>query len=186
MCRGQIHKHTAVRKNMDDQFLTLTTKLFKRQKSLADRALAQLISEELHVSLMPESNCAAIIMKHMAGNMHSRWTDFLTSDGEKPIRNRDSEFIDDLDDSKLQSYWEAGWQVLFDTLAKLTAADLSKTVTIRGEAHLVVEAILRQLDHYAQHVGQLIFIAKALRGENWQTLSIAKGRSEAYNQQRPP
>lgn len=171
---------------MNDQFLVITTKLFKRQKSLADRALAQLSSEELHVSITPESNCAAIIMKHMAGNMHSRWTDFLTSDGEKPTRNRDSEFIDDWDDSNLQSYWEAGWQVLFDALAVLTPADLNKTVTIRGEAHLVFEAILRQLDHYAQHVGQLIFIAKALRGDSWRTLSIAKERSEAYNQQHQP
>jgi hypothetical protein len=132
--------------------------------------------------LAPESNSVSVIVRHMAGNMHSRWTDFLTSDGEKPTRHRDNEFADAaITRAEVMQTWEDGWRVCLDAITSLQPADLSRTITIRGEPHSVVEAINRQLTHYSYHVGQIVFIAKALRGDAWRTLSIAKNKSVAYD-----
>ena len=122
-------------------------------------------------------------MKHMAGNMRSRWTDFLTTDGEKPDRRRDSEFVSEGEDrAAITLRWEEGWRTVFDALASLGPGDLSRTVTIRGEPHAVVEAVNRQLSHYGQHTGQIVFLAKHLRSSAWKTLSIPRGGSESFNE----
>jgi hypothetical protein len=156
---------------------------FRKSKKLADDAVRQITEEDLFAVIGPESNSIAIIMKHLAGNMLSRWADFLASDGEKPNRNRDSEFvIADRDKSHLLEFWESGWQCLFDALAPLTADDLDKTVFIRSEPNSVMQAINRQLTHYAYHVGQLVLLARYFAGEKWKTLSIPKGKSEEFNQ----
>ncbi len=166
---------------------------FRKLKALADKALAQVSDQDLFVALDKESNSLALIIKHMAGNMRSRWTDFLTSDGEKANRNRDSEFVIEPGDTgqSLLDRWEGGWRCLFEALAPLSSGDLGRTVSIRGEAHSVLEAINRQLTHYAYHVGQIVFLAKHLGAENWQSLSIPRGKSEAVNasmrrETRPP
>ena len=153
---------------------------FRKLKSQADRALAQVRDDELFVQLDPESNSLAVIMKHIAGNMRSRWTDFLTTDGEKPNRHRDVEFeiMKSEDRDEIFRQWEAGWAVLFGALEPLTAEDLGKTVTVRSEPHTVPQAIFRQLGHYAEHVGQIVFLAKHLRSSDWQTLTIPRGKSE--------
>lgn len=157
---------------------------FRSQKSWADKAIAQLADDKLHVALDPNTNCIAVVMKHVAGNLLSRWTDFLTTDGEKPWRNRDDEFVDTLSmRSELVAYWESGWQRLFDALASLTADDLGKTVTIRGEPHSVPLAIERSLSHSSYHVGQILLIARILAGEHWTTITIPRGASATYNQQ---
>jgi hypothetical protein len=153
---------------------------FRKLKSQADRALAQVRGDELFLQLDEESNSLAVIMKHIAGNMRSRWTDFLTTDGEKPDRQRDGEFalLKSEDSNEIFRQWEAGWQVLFGEIEVLTAEDLGKTVTIRGEPHSVPQALFRQLAHYAEHVGQIVFLAKHLRSREWQTLSIPRGKSD--------
>ena len=152
-------------------------------KKLADKAIDQLKEEEFFVTLDTEANSIAVIMKHMAGNMFSRWTDFLTSDGEKPNRNRDMEFIIDAKAGKdgVIAYWEKGWQRVFDALEPLTAEDLGRKVMIRGEEHTVVQAINRQLMHYANHIGQIVFLAKHFRSAEWQSLSIPRNRSAEFN-----
>ena len=152
-------------------------------KALADKALAQVTGEELFATLDPESNSIAVIMKHLAGNMLSRWTEFLTSDGEKSDRNRDSEFEVTPGQTRtaLLAQWESGWQCLFDAIGPLSEDDLSKTVLIRGQEHSVIEAINRQLTHYACHVGQVVFLAKHLRSKDWQSLSIPRGKSSEFN-----
>lgn len=156
--------------------------MFRRQKELAEGAIGQLDDEQLRRAIAPGTNSVAVIMKHMAGNMRSRWSDFLTSDGEKPDRDRESEFVDDFASrGALDGHWESGWRCLFDALAPLTDADLARTVTIRGEPHSVIHAIDRQLDHYGYHVGQIVLIAKILCGERWQSLSIPPGDSAAFN-----
>jgi hypothetical protein len=154
-------------------------------KKLAKKAIAQLKDEEFFVTLDEESNSVAIIMKHMAGNMFSRWTDFLTTDGEKPDRNRDLEFLIDAQTTKddVIAYWERGWARVFETLESLRPEDFEKTVTIRGEEHTIVEAINRQLMHYAYHVGQIVFLAKHFRSAQWQSLSIPRNRSAEFNAQ---
>jgi len=151
----------------------------QKLKDLADKAMAQVKDEDFFVTLDEESNSIAIILKHMAGNMQSRWTDFLTSDGEKPTRNRDSEFVIEVGDSKesLLKRWEIGWGCLFEALTPLTPEDLYKTVLIRGAPHSVMQAVNRQLTHYAYHVGQIVFLAKHFAGESWQTLSVPRRRS---------
>lgn len=158
--------------------------IFRQYKGLADKAMAQLKPEELFICLEPESNSIAVIMKHLSGNMRSRWTDIFTSDGEKPSRQRDQEFeIFPTDTTeKLMEEWEKGWNTLFQTLESLTENDIGKIVTIRSEAHSVLEAMNRQIAHYSYHVGQIVFIAKAIRSHEWKTLSIARGHSDAYNQ----
>jgi hypothetical protein len=156
--------------------------IFRQYKQLGERAMAQLTDEQLFASLDDESNSIAIIVKHITGNMRSRWTDFLTSDGEKPTRNRDSEFVDPPDTREaLLRNWEQGWACVFSTVEPLTDADLPRTVTIRGEAHSVMQAINRQLAHYPMHIGQIILLAKHYAGANWQTLSVARNRSAEFN-----
>jgi hypothetical protein len=155
---------------------------FRQLKSQADRALAQVRDDELFLQLDAESNSLAVIMKHVAGNMRSRWTDFLTSDGEKPDRYRDREFeiLDHEDKDEIFRQWEHGWQCLFGAIEPLTAEDLGRTVKIRSEPHTVPQAIFRQLAHYAGHVGQIVLLAKHLRSNEWKTLSIPRGKSDEF------
>lgn len=156
--------------------------LFRYYKKLAERAIEQCPEEGLFTVLDPESNSIAIIAKHMAGNMRSRWTDFLTSDGEKPDRNRDTEFVTPPKTrAELLELWEEGWSRVFSALQPLTDADLTRTVTIRGEPHSVMQAINRQLAHYASHCGQIIFLAKHWQHEHWKSLSIPRGKSAEFN-----
>ncbi|MDT7806510.1 MAG: hypothetical protein QOJ70_323 [Acidobacteriota bacterium] len=155
---------------------------FRDLKKLADLAAAQVSDEEFFRTPDPESNSIALIMKHMAGNMRSRWTDFLTTDGEKADRRRDSEFVSEGEDRRaIEERWEAGWRTVFDTLASLHGEDLMRTVTIRREPHTIVEAVNRQLAHYGQHTGQIVFLAKHLKSAQWKTLSVPRGQSEAFN-----
>ncbi len=155
----------------------------KKLKSQAEKALAQIDDEHLFASLDPEANSIAVIMKHMAGNMRSRWTDFLTSDGEKPSRNRDGEFITASGETRatVVSNWEDGWNTVLQAMSSLTPEDLGKTVRIRGEPHSVVEAINRQIAHYAAHVGQIVLLAKHYAGTRWQSLSIPRGKSRDFD-----
>jgi len=156
--------------------------VFRQYKQLGERAMKQVADEQLFATLDEEANSIAIIVKHMTGNMRSRWTDFLTSDGEKPNRNRDSEFVDPPETREaLLREWEQGWACVFAAIEPLTEMDLSRKVTIRGEAHSVMQAINRQLAHYPMHVGQIILIAKHYAGAGWQTLSVARNRSAEYN-----
>jgi hypothetical protein len=144
--------------------------------------MAQVSDAQLFTSLDVESNSIAIIVKHITGNMRSRWTDFLTTDGEKPNRNRDSEFVDPpATREALMREWEDGWARVFGAIEPLTDADLGRVVTIRGEAHSVMQAINRQLAHYPQHVGQIVLLAKHYAGEQWQTLSVARNKSAEFN-----
>jgi hypothetical protein len=155
---------------------------FRDLKKLADRAAAQVSDEEFFRAIDPESNSIAVIMKHVAGNLRSRWTDFLTSDGEKPDRHRDTEFLTEGEDrAAVLGRWEAGWRTLFDTLESLRDVDPMRAVTIRREPHTVVEAVNRQLAHYGQHTGQIVFLAKHLKSSAWKTLSVPRGQSEAFN-----
>lgn len=156
---------------------------FRNYKKVAERAMEQVSDEQFFALIDAGSNSIAVIVKHIAGNLHSRWRDFLTSDGEKPDRHRDTEFelIGDTRES-LMKFWETGWQTLFDAIEPLTLEDFSRTVTIRGEPHTVVEAINRQLTHYAMHVGQIVLLAKHFKGTEWRTLSVPRNRSEEFNQ----
>jgi len=157
--------------------------LFRSCKRLAERAMEQVTDEQLFVALDPESNSIAIIVKHMTGNMRSRWTDFLTTDGEKPTRDRDSEFIAPAATRKaLLADWEDGWQSLFTAIEPLTDADLSRTVFIRGEVHSVMQAINRQLAHYPHHAGQIVLLAKHFACDHWQSLSVPRNKSAEFNQ----
>jgi hypothetical protein len=158
------------------------TRTFQSHKRLADSALAQLTDEQLLVALDANTNSIAVIIKHMAGNMLSRWTDFLSSDGEKPGRKRDQEFVEEhLSRAQLMERWERGWQCLFDALAALKPGDLEKEIRIRNEAQSAVIAIDRQLAHYGYHVGQIVLIARFLAKDKWKSLSIPKGQSEQFN-----
>ncbi|MGA8836160.1 MAG: DUF1572 family protein [Candidatus Sulfotelmatobacter sp.] len=160
---------------------------FRGNKRLAEAAVAQLKDEDLFVTLDPESNSVAILVKHLAGNMRSRFTDFLTSDGEKPNRFRDQEF--ELNAATTRAdvlrWWEEGWAQVFATLDALKPEDVMRTVTIRGEPHTVLQAINRQIAHYASHSGQIIFLAKHLRSNEGKTLSIPRGKSEDYKTAPP-
>jgi hypothetical protein len=152
-------------------------------KKQAEKALDQLKDEEYFRTLDEEGNSVAVIMKHMAGNMFSRWTDFLTTDGEKPNRNRDSEFVIDPNTTvkELRGYWERGWQCVFAALEPLGTDDLMTKVLIRGEEHTVAQAINRQLMHYANHIGQIVFLAKHFHASDWKTLSIPRNRLAELN-----
>lgn len=153
-------------------------------KELGDKTFTQLNETEFHFIPNKENNSIAIIIQHMAGNMLSRWTEFLTQDGEKDWRNRDTEFEEqDLSKQQLIDLWEKGWACFLNALQKLTPDDLLKTIYIRQEALLVIDAINRQLAHYPYHVGQIIYIAKIIKDQNWQSLSITKGNSEQYDLQ---
>jgi hypothetical protein len=157
--------------------------LFRYYKKLADGAMAQVSDDQLYAVLDGEMNSIAVIVKHMAGNMRSRWTDFLTSDGEKVDRNRDSEFVEPpAGREALLSLWEQGWECLFTALEPLTDADLTRTITIRGEAHSVMQAINRQMAHYSYHCGQIVFVAKHFQGARWQSLSVPRGGSGGFNE----
>lgn len=163
-------------------YLAECIKNFKSLKSLGDRAVSQLDDKQIHFTVDSESNSIAVIMKHLSGNMISRWTDFLTSDGEKPDRNRDEEFIDkEAPIKEILNYWEKGWECMFGSIASLTEDDLLNVIYIRAEPHNVISAINRQLSHYAYHIGQIVFLAKHIKGKDWQTLSIPKGKSEEFN-----
>lgn len=155
---------------------------FRNYKKMAERAVEQVSDEEFFALIDAESNSIGLIIKHIAGNLHSRWRDFLTTDGEKADRNRDTEFeiIEDSRES-LMEFWETGWQTLFDSLEPLTVEDFSRTVTIRGEPHTVVEAINRQLTHYSYHIGQIVLLAKHFKSDAWKTLSVPKNRSAEFN-----
>ncbi|HEU5458037.1 MAG TPA: DUF1572 family protein [Terracidiphilus sp.] len=156
--------------------------VFRQMKQLAERAMEQVTDEQLFATLDAEANSIAVLVKHMAGNMRSRWTDFLTTDGEKPTRNRDGEFEHPPETrAALLAEWESGWSCLFGALEPLTDADLPRTVTIRGERHSVMQAINRQVAHYAQHAGQIILLAKHFAGGHWQSLSIPRGKSAEFN-----
>lgn len=157
------------------------TDVFRAYKRLGDRAMEQAPDDALFATLDPESNSIAIIVKHLAGNMRSRWTDFLTSDGEKPDRNRDAEFeAPPKTRAELAALWESGWKILFDSLTQLTDADLTRTITIRGEAHSVMQAINRNITHTAYHVGQIVFLAKHFAGSKWAALTIPRGKSAQF------
>lgn len=156
---------------------------FRSNKSFADKAIAQLPDAKLHYSLDANTNSIAVIMKHVAGNLLSRWTDFLSTDGEKPWRNRDDEFVDTFQSrAELVAYWESGWSRLFATLEELTAADLLKEVAIRGEKLTVPLALQRSLAHSAYHIGQIVMVARILAQDNWTTITIPRGESANFNQ----
>lgn len=166
-------------------FLSSINKQFVYYKSLGDKCFEQINDEQVFELLGPESNSIASIVKHMHGNMMSRWTDFRKSDGEKTWRNRDQEFDHDIPSKKeLLEKWEEGWACLFAALNSLKTEDLEKEVFIRNMGHTITEAINRQLAHYAYHVGQIVFISKTIRGDSWETLSIAKGASKEYNDEK--
>jgi uncharacterized damage-inducible protein DinB len=160
-------------------YLDEARRCFREYKRLAEGAFAQLRSEEWLRTIDSEANSVGAIVKHMAGNMRSRWADFLTSDGEKPDRNRDQEFV--LDSSttpeQIKGWWEAGWQCVFQAMEPLQENDLARTVRIRGHEHTVLQAVNRQITHYAYHVGQIVLLAKHFRGEEWKSLTIPKGQS---------
>jgi hypothetical protein len=175
---------------MNDQsigqhYLDDAMRRFREYKQLAERALAQISDEEFFRTLDEDSNSIAINMKHLAGNMISRWTDFLTTDGEKPERRRDLEFVMLPETSKedMLAYWERGWQCVFDAVEPLKPEDLMRTIRVRGQDHTVVQAINRQLAHYAYHVGQIVFLAKHFKSSEWQSLSVPKNRSAEFNAQ---
>jgi hypothetical protein len=163
--------------------LRTALKELRQLKTLGDKAMAQLSDQEFFTALDPESNSIAVIVKHLAGNMRSRWTNFLASDGEKADRHRDDEFVvgPQTTRAEVMRWWEDGWRVTFGAIEPLGPADLMRTVLIRHEPYTVVEAIARQLWHYGEHVGQIIFLAKHLRSGEWRTLSIPRGKSEEFN-----
>lgn len=164
-------------------YLEESLRNFRSYKKMAEKALAQVSEEEYFATLDEEGNSIAVIMKHITGNMFSRWTDFLTTDGEKPDRERDMEFVITPETLKndLMTRWEQGWQCLFDALEPLKPEDFDKKVQIRGEEHSIIEAINRQLMHYSCHIGQIVFLAKHFRSTEWKTLSIPRNRSAEFN-----
>ncbi len=156
--------------------------LFHYYKRLAERAMEQVSDDDLFATIDPESNSIAVIVKHMTGNMRSRFTDFLTTDGEKPDRDRDSEFVDPPATRKeLMAMWEDGWNRVFTAIEPLTEDDLAGTITIRGEAHSVMQAVNRQLAHYPHHVGQIVFLAKHFASDRWKSLSVPRNQSAEFN-----
>ncbi|RAW03194.1 DUF1572 family protein [Pseudochryseolinea flava] len=170
---------------MNENFLTSTRKLFLYYKSLGDKAIAQVNDQQINWRPNEVSNSIALIVPHLSGNMISRFTDFLTSDGEKPWRNREEEFEKAFSTkSEMLVAWENGWRVLLDALANLKGPDLDKVVFIRNEGHTVLDALQRQLAHYPHHVGQIVYLAKMLKEREWQSLSIPKGESASYNAEK--
>jgi len=164
-------------------YLDEVRRQFRGYKRLGEAAMSQLNDEELFATIDPESNSVAILVKHLSGNMRSRFTDFLTTDGEKPNRNRDQEFeiTPDTRRAEVMRWWEEGWERVFTTIAALKPDDVLRTVTVRGEPHTVLQAINRQLAHYSAHVAQIIFLAKHLRSSEWKTLSIPRGKSQEFS-----
>jgi Protein of unknown function (DUF1572) len=168
---------------IEQHYLEDSLRQLRKLKNLAEKSIAQVNDDQLFAVLDLEANSIAVIMKHMAGNMRSRWTDFLTTDGEKPDRDRDSEFVSESGNTRANvlSAWEGGWRCVFQAVSSLTPEDLGKTVRIRGEVHTVLEAINRQTIHYASHVGQIVLLAKHHAGSNWRSLSIPKGKSRQFD-----
>jgi uncharacterized damage-inducible protein DinB len=165
-----------------EEFLSAVTSAFEANKRLADRAVAQVPDDKLRIALDENTNSIAVIMKHVAGNLISRWTDFLATDGEKPWRNRDDEFVDRFASrAEVLDYWERGWTCLFETLRTLGPRELEQTVTVRGEPHSVSLALARSLGHACYHIGQIVQIARILAGTHWTTLTIPRCGSEQYN-----
>jgi uncharacterized protein DUF1572 len=163
-------------------YLKDSATLLRYYKMLGEKAMAQVSDSNLLTTLDAESNSIAIIVKHLAGNMVSRWTDFLTTDGEKPGRDRDAEFIEPPQTrAELMAIWDTAWKVVFDSIAPLTDKDMSRTIRIRGEAHSVMQAINRQVAHYAYHIGQIVFLAKFFASERWTSLSVPRGKSAEFN-----
>ena len=170
--------------NLGMEYLKVVQERFQSVKSLGDKTIMKLSEEDFHWALNETSNSIAVIVNHLSGNMVSRWTDFLTSDGEKSYRNRDQEFEDSISSKQeLITTWEKGWNALFETLNELREEDLLKNIYIRGERHTVIQAIERQIVHYSYHIGQIVYIGKQLKKEKWESLSIPKGKSEEYFQQ---
>ena len=169
--------------NLATHYLEEALRQMKGHKRLADGALQQATDEEFFRELDPESNSIAIVVKHMAGNMQSRFTDFLTSDGEKPDRNRDQEFELGTSAARkdLMQAWELGWKTVIDSIGALKPEDVEKTVTIRSEPHTVLQAINRSLAHLAYHTGQIVYLAKYFRSESWKTLSVPRGKTDEFN-----
>ena len=167
----------------DQHYLDDILVQLRKLKAQADKAIAQVDDVQLFATLDAETNSIAVLMKHIAGNMRSRWTDFLTTDGEKPNRDRDREFEIEGPDTRAHvlAAWEEAWRVTLGAVSSLQPADLDRTVTVRGERHTVVEAIHRQLTHYAAHVGQMVLLAKYYAGANWKTLSIPRGKSKEFD-----
>ncbi|CAM3795963.1 DUF1572 family protein [Mesobacillus thioparans] len=164
-------------------YLKLAYDNFQSIKNQAERAMSQLSLEQLHYSPNSESNSIAVIAKHMSGNLKSRFRDFLTTDGEKPDRNRDGEFEGAFRSKEdLLNFWNEGWSVLFETLSKLTEDDLGRTVYIRSEPHNAMQAIQRQIVHQSSHSGQIVYLAKMIKNEEWETLSIPRGKSREFNE----
>jgi hypothetical protein len=165
-------------------YLEEVRRQFRGYKKLAEGALAQITDQEMFLALDAESNSAAVIVKHMAGNMRSRFTDFLTSDGEKPDRHRDQEFEvhPGMTRAEVLAWWDAGWASLSAAVDVLKPEDVMRTVTIRGEPHTVLQALNRQVAHYAYHTGQIVFLAKHLRSQDWKSLSVPRGKSGEVNQ----
>lgn len=163
-------------------FVDAVLETLQYQRRLVEGAVGQLGDEQIHTSIAPGTNPIAVILKHLAGNLRSRWTDFLTADGEKPDRDRESEFSDDgLARDEALARWAGAWEIMVRQVGALTAPDLARTVTIRGQAHTVARAICRALDHNAYHVGQIVLIAKILAGPTWKHLTVAPGGSRAFN-----
>jgi hypothetical protein len=162
--------------------LAALEKRFLDYKSMAEKAFAQISDAQLHQPLDKNTNSVAVIVKHMSGNLRSRFTDFLSSDGEKPDRDRDSEFVDDIADrQKILTTWNVAWHSLFDAIGPLSDEDLSRTVIIRGESHTVIDALLRQLAHHAYHVGQIVQLSRFLAKDKWIVLTIPRGGSKQFN-----
>ncbi len=170
---------------MENSYLTIIIKQFEYYKSLGGKTITQLTFEELQKEFAEDSNSIAIITKHIVGNMLSRWTNFLTEDGEKEWRKRDEEFIDDFKSKdELITAWNKGWGCLFNAIKPLSESDLNKIIYIRNQGHTVTEAINRQMMHYAYHVGQIVFLGKLIKAKNWKSLSIPKGQSKNYNKDK--
>ena len=168
---------------LHEAFIAATIDAIEANKKLADKAIAQLSDQQLRTALDPNTNSIAVIMKHVAGNLLSRWTDFLTSDGEKPNRNRDDEFVDTFANrQQIVDRWEQGFACFLNTIRGLSADDLEKSIAIRGVPHTVPLAIQRSLGHTCYHLGQIVQAARVLAGENWTTLTIARGQSQQFNQ----
>lgn len=172
---------------VSQHYLEEARRQLRGHKRMGEGAMSQLKDEEFFVTLDPEANSVAILVKHLAGNMRSRFTDFLTSDGEKPDRFRDREFelTPSTTRAEVMKWWEEGWACVFGAIDPLRPEDVMRVVPIRGESHTVLQAINRQIAHYAQHIGQIVFLAKHLRSSDWKTLSIPRGKSEEYKQVAP-
>ena len=169
--------------SLGQHYLEDALQTFRDQKKLAERAFAQISDADFFRTIDPESNSIAVNIKHMAGNMLSRWTDFLTTDGEKPDRQRDMEFVmlPETTREDMLAFWEKGWRCVFDAIEPLKPDDLMRTVTIRGQDHTVMQAINRQIAHYSYHAGQIVYLAKHFKSNDWQTLSVPKNKSAEFN-----